>query len=386
MDQPRKILILYLTGLGSTILFIPTLRVLRHQLADTVVDIMVRHEASKEILERINCSRRIYVFNPKSHNKLFEKLKFLHTLRQERYDVSITTFPSNRSAFNILSFLIGAKRRIFPRYQVGYIETLGFLQNEAVDMNGTYHDVKQNLSLLTPLGLDVNRAEEDIGWDVTEDEARQADHLLKEAHLTPDDLLIGFHPGCNPAQGNMYKRWPAKSFAMLGDILVEEFGANILVFGSNNETPLKKDIFSVMKHKPVIPETTSLLNTAALIKTCRLFITNDSGLMHTAVAMGIPTISVFGPSNPARNAPYGSGHIVIRADLPCMPCNKYPYYQYGETSIRCIYNNAYKGFCMHCVSVEKVHQAIVQNYADLLEIGGQRRKSSLVKTISYHSS
>ncbi len=368
MNQPRKILILYLTGIGNTILFIPTLRVLRHQLADTIVDVMVRHEQSKEILERINCSRKIYVFNPNTHKTFVEKLQFLRTVREERYDVSITTFPSNRAAFNILSFLIGAKRRIAPRYQVGYIETLGFLQNELVNTNVNSHDVKQNLSLLTPLGLDVNYAEEEISWDVTEGEIRYAEHVLKEAHLTPKDLLIGFHPGCSPAQENLYKRWPTKCFALLGDILVEQFGAKILVFGSNDETSLKKDVFNLMKHKPIIPETTSLLKTAALIKKCRLFVTNDSGLMHTATAMGVPTVSLFGPSDPARNAPYGRGHIVVRAYpiLPCMPCNKYPHYQYGGSFVRCIYKNAHKGACMQNITVDQVYETTIRNYSDIL--------------------
>ncbi len=370
MNQNRKILILYLTGIGNTILFLPTLRVLRQQLPNTIIDVVVRHDASREIIERVNTIRRIYVFNPDSYATLVKKYQFIKTLRQEEYDVSLTTFPSNRAAFNILSYLIGAKRRIAPGYQVGHIETCGFLQNELVHTHVNCHDVKQNLSLLTALELDVSLVQEDISWNIAEEETHYAERVLRESGLASDDLLIGFHPGCNPGQGNLYKRWPTTYFAALADKLIEQFGAKILIFGSTAETSLKKDIFNGMQHKPIIPETTSLSNTAALIKTCRLFVSNDSGLMHTAAAMGVQTVSLFGPSDPTRNAPHGRGHIVVRANplLPCMPCNKYPHYQYGGSYVRCIHKNAHTGFCMQSIPVERVYKMIVKNYSEILPV------------------
>ena len=224
-----KILISYLTGLSSTILFIPTLRLLQQRFPDAIIDILVKYEASQDILKRTNRSRDVYVFNFSTHPTLKEKLRFLHTLRREHYDVNITAFPSNRSECNLLSFVIGAKRRIAPRYQVGFMETLGFLQTELVDSSVFCHDVKQNLSLLTRLGIDVSHAEDNLCWDIYPQEQAYADICLQRVRGTPKDLLIGFHPGCHPSQGNIYKRWPAKYFARLGDRLVEEFGATILL-------------------------------------------------------------------------------------------------------------------------------------------------------------
>ncbi len=361
-----KILISYLTGLSNTILFIPTLRLLQQRFPDAVIDVLVRHEASRDILKRINRSRRLYVFNSSTHPSLKEKLYFLYTLRRERYDVNITAFPANRVKFNLLSFLIGAKRRIASRYQVGYMETLGFLQTDLVESSVFCHDVKQNLSLLTRFDIDVSHAEDNLCWDLRPEEETYAETWFQSANVSSQDLLIGFHPGCNPSQGNIYKRWPAKYFARLGDKLTEEYGAKILILGSDNERSLKKDLFSFMEHKPLMPEPTTIMNAAALIKRCNLFISNDSGLMHTATAMRVPTVGLFGPSDPSRNAPYGKGHIIVRAELPCMPCNKYPQYQYSGSYVHCVYDHEQKGFCMQSLSVDRVYEAIVRNYAEML--------------------
>lgn len=365
-----KILITYLTGVGNAIMLIPTLRTLHQQLPDAVVDILVRHQASKEILERINCCRKIYVFNPGIYKTFPQRIRFLSTLRQEKYDVDITTFPSNRAEFNLLSFFIGAKRRIALRYEVGYVETLGFLQTELIEADATRHEIDQNLALLAPLGVNIFLAERNGGISLEKQETDYAEAFLKKTELRSQDVLIGFHPGCNPTQGNLYKRWPTKHFARLGDQLVEEFGAKILVgFGESEEKALYKEIYDSMKYKPIILENISILKTAAIMKTCRLFVAADSGLMHLATVMNVPTVALFGPVDVARSAPLGSADTVITANLPCVPCNQYPHYQYGGSYIRCMYHGNRRGYCMQSITVEQVYDTIVRNYADILNPG-----------------
>ena len=367
-----KILITYLTGIGNTVMFIPALRTLRQQLPDATIDVLVRHNASKDILKRVNCTRTIYVFNPNHHNSFVSKLRFLRTLRQERYDVSITTSPSNRAEFNLLSFFIGAKRKISLRYKVGYIETLGFLQNELIEADARRHEIDQNLSLLSPLGVNISFAERERGFRLDEQELAYADEFMRKAKISAEDTLIGFHPGCNPAQGNLYRRWSPQYFAKLGDKLIDTFGVKILVgFGGRDENHLSEEIARLMKHKPIIPENVSILETAALIKRCKLFVASDSGLMHIATAMNVPTVVLYGPIDPGRDAPPGPNHLVIQAKLPCVPCNKYPYYQYGGSYIRCIYDDERKGFCMQSLTPEHVYENIVRTYASLLTSGGK---------------
>ncbi len=362
-----KILVSYLTGIGNTILFLPTLRAIQQQLREAVVDVMVRHQASKEILERVGCCRRILVFHPALHRNVMQRIAFLRMLRQERYDVNLTAFPSNRAEFNILSALSGAKRRIASRYQAGYFQTLAFLQTETIPAEASQHEVEQNLSLLVSLGIDLREVERDIRIDISSDEMADVDAFLDEHSLTPDDILIGFHPGCNPAQGNIYRRWPPEYFAMLGDRLAEQFGATILVgFGGPEEHQLYAAIAALMQHPPVQIKEFPLLKGAALIKRCRLFVAADSGMMHLATAMQTPTVALSGPIDPQRNAPYGEEHTQIKARIPCAPCNTYPHHQHGGSFIKCIYQGDLSGQCMKSITPDDVFELLVERYGELL--------------------
>jgi len=83
-----------------------------------------------------------------------------------------------------------------------------------------------------------------------------------------------------------------------------------------------------------------------------LFITNDSGLMHVACAMKVPTVAIFGPTDPAATAPLGVQHIIVKKDFPCQPC--WPIELYGNRP-KCKYTPPYR--CLLDLSVEEVFEA-----------------------------
>jgi ADP-heptose:LPS heptosyltransferase len=363
-----KILIGYITGVGNSIMAIPMLKTLRRQLPEAEVHVLVRHQASKELLERVECQQQVHVFHPKFQRSLALKMRFLWMLRQERYDVHITTFPSNRRAFHLLSAMIGARRRIALRYEVGHLETFGFLQTDVVDADANRHEVDQNLALLTPLGVNAILAERNGSLRLTPAEQNYAADFLQRARLTPQSVLVGFHPGCNPEQGNILRRWPARYFAELGDRLAETHHLTIVLgFGGPDEQPLYQEIAALMTHAPVLTEPASILQTAALIRHCRLFLAGDSGLMHLACLLKVPTIALSGPIDPVRDGPLGAIHTSIKATLPCSPCNLYPHFQHGGSYIRCRYHGQQRGLCMQQITVDQVYAAILRNYAELVQ-------------------
>lgn len=365
-EPPKRLLLSYLTGVGNSLMCIPTLRTLCHHLPDTEIDVLVRHAASQDILERVHSNGTIFVLNPKNRSWM-HIVRFLRMLRKRQYDVNLTVFPSNRAELNILSRLIGAKRRVAHRYHNGYFQTLSFLHNDHIPAVPHRHEIEQNLSLLSALHIPVSQAaSRDTGFPLKEQERACALDFLNAHHIGPQDVIIGFHPGCNPAQGNLYRRWPTAHYAALGDHLADTFGAQILVgFGGKDENPLAEDIAARMSHRALIPDNTSLAKTAALIRHCRLFVASDSGLMHVAVAMHVPTVALFGPIPPERDAPHGSQHLVIQSELPCVPCNTYPQ-QPGGSYIRCIYPEGEKGMCLRTISVERVYHSILKQYSGLL--------------------
>jgi heptosyltransferase-1 len=101
-----------------------------------------------------------------------------------------------------------------------------------------------------------------------------------------------------------------------------------------DERPLAERIARSMSEKAVIAPETDLKQLAALIKRCRLLVTGDTGPLHMAAALGVPTVSLFGPSDPARNGPYGQERAVVRSPIP--PAKHWQKKEIGDRWMRAI--------------------------------------------------
>ena len=166
-----------------------------------------------------------------------------------------------------------------------------------------------------------------IGWEpgrpapaLPIDPAAQiaADENLAAHGIQPGDRIIGLAPGATYGPA---KRWPPERFAELADRLAQEYQAKVLVLISPQEQSLGREIRSLTRQAPVFwDQSFPLLEVAALMKRCHLFIANDSGLMHMAAAVGTPVIAIFGSTSPTWTAPAGAGHIILHKPLACSPC------------------------------------------------------------------
>jgi lipopolysaccharide heptosyltransferase I len=169
-----------------------------------------------------------------------------------------------------------------------------------------------------------------------EAEARISTHLA--AHATPGRRLAILAPG------TMWetKHWTPQGFAGVARGLAET-GFIPIFIGSKSEQPLNRAIHAQAPGSTDFTGQTSLADAVALIRRAALVVSNDSGLMHIAAALGKPTVSIFGPTNPAQVGPYGQPASVVRLDLPCSPCNY-------RRLIQCPNNHA----CMRDLTVEMV--------------------------------
>jgi heptosyltransferase II len=153
--------------------------------------------------------------------------------------------------------------------------------------------------------------------------------------------VIGLAPGAayGPA-----KKWFPDRFAAVVDRLSDESGAQTILFGSTGDRESTAEVQRNARHPLIdIAGKTNLKEAIALIARCSLFISNDSGLMHVAGALGVPTIAVFGSTNPVTTSPVGERSIVIHHDVPCSPCLK----PVCPTDFR----------CMEIIGVEEVYTA-----------------------------
>jgi heptosyltransferase-2 len=144
--------------------------------------------------------------------------------------------------------------------------------------------------------------------------------MLHSLGVKKTEEIVGISPGATYGSA---KQWFPERFGKLAEKIGKDFGSRILIFGSQED---KNVSLLVGQHSglPLINLTglTSLSQAMALIARCRLFVTNDSGLMHVAAALKTPVIALFGSTNSRRTGPRGESFRVISKPLSCAPCMK----------------------------------------------------------------
>jgi heptosyltransferase II len=146
--------------------------------------------------------------------------------------------------------------------------------------------------------------------------ANLSEPLLQEVHRAAEPGLAGLCPG---AEYGPAKRWT--EFGLAARQLSERRGLHWLIFGTASEKPLAADIMKDPGMKATdLTGRTSLLELARQLRRCQLLLTNDTGTMHLAAFLGVPTISIFGSTEPQLTRAIGEGHAVIRHHVECSPC------------------------------------------------------------------
>lgn len=149
--------------------------------------------------------------------------------------------------------------------------------------------------------------------------ARGRERLARARAPAGEGPLVGLFPG---AEWGPSKRWPMKSFARLAVELRRRVPAlRAVVVAGPKEVWLAVRVHEESgKLHPVVGPDLDLAGLAAVISHLDVLVTNDSGPMHLAAALGVPTVALFGPTDPRRTAPAGDGHEVLYRDLWCSPC------------------------------------------------------------------
>ncbi len=155
-------------------------------------------------------------------------------------------------------------------------------------------------------------------FEIPEDGERKSEELLTARGISGKELMVGIHLGASKSD----KTWPVSSFAALADMITEESGAKILLFGSPSEADLGREFEMKVKARPInFIGQTSIAELSTLLRKCLVLISNDTGPLHLATAVGTRVIDIFTANvHFLETGPYGEGHYVIQADLPCVPC------------------------------------------------------------------
>jgi ADP-heptose:LPS heptosyltransferase len=312
---PREVLVLRLDRIGDLLMSLPALADLRAALPEARIRLAVG-AWSLEVAQRAPVDEVLVWSAPWVQRKAEggDSLRVLagkaRALRAHPPDLAIDLQGDLRAS--ILMALSGARER------VGYANTGGgWLLTRVVPLDESVSWVEQNR---TAVAVATGRAGSGRAAPiVSEAERAEARQLLAEAGARARPLI-----GIHASGGRPIKQWPIDRWAAVGTRLQEDFGASLVLTGSAADRPLTARLGRGLRHPVDLAGRLSLRQTMAVIAELDLFLSPDTGPMHMACAAGTPSVSVFGPSDPAR---YFSGghdparHVAVRRDLWCAPCN-----------------------------------------------------------------
>jgi lipopolysaccharide heptosyltransferase II len=234
-------------------------------------------------------------------------IRLVRMIRRQRYNLVLDLFGNPRTA--LVTKLSGAPYRV--GYRFGY---RAHAYNIVVEPRGnSVHNTQFNLDALEAIGVAIQ--DRNLYFPLTSDDERFADEVLAPA-------AGKFFVGMNTGGGWYTKRWPLDRFAELGDLVVEKYGASVVLLWGPGQQKEVETIKSLMKHKPLVPPATTLKQLGALLKRCTCVVSNDSGPMHIAAAVGTPVLGIYGPTNPVLQGPFGENHVTVSNEtLQCLGCN-----------------------------------------------------------------
>jgi heptosyltransferase-2 len=245
---------------------------------------------------------------------LGEVIRVIRWIREKRFDLAILFQNAFEAA--LLAYLGGV------RFRVGYnTDGRGLLLTHSVIRDSEVmeaHQTEYYLSILRAMGWQAESHNPSV--HLRKNHLEKASHVLVSNGIGDGEPLIGLGPG---AIFGWTKRWPPDRFAQIGDRAAEKWGARILLFGSAGERDVCEGVRKAMRYPPLnLCGQTSLGEAMGLISRCHLFVTNDSGLMHISAGLGVPTVAIFGSTDPSATGPRGSRARIVRHEVECAPCFK----------------------------------------------------------------
>ena len=337
-NDPQRILVLRTDRMGDVMLTLPVVSALKDTFPGSGVD-MLLHPSTCEIVEGHPHVRNIVIDDDAGiHAGLRGFFRLARSLRNRKYDLAVLVHPTLRLA--LLLFLAGIPRRIGTGYR-----WYQFLFNEKAyehRRDAKRHEAEYNLNLLRPLGIHCS----DVRFNIVIPPRafEKVDGMLHTCGLTREDRVAILHPG----SGGSARDWPAYKFAELGDTLMDDVDLKVIITGSEEEVGLVSEVANRMRAEPLLEAChLTIKELAALIQRAHVFVSNSTGPMHIAAAVGTPVVALFPPiipCSPRRWGPYGEGHIVMSPKVPeCGKCIEQ----------RCSYFD-----CMDLINIDEVFNAV----------------------------
>ncbi len=329
------ILVVKLAGIGDLLIATPALQALRESYPQARIDLLVTPDSAGllngwDVINNIIVLDK-YLFDYPQQMvmhpaRLLRLTSLWNSLRDGHYDAVLLfhhlTLPFGRLKHQMLMRATGAK------WRVGLDNGHGWFLNVRVKDEGfgAMHEAEYNMAVAQAVGATIGNPQ--LVVPLSEEERSKAHQLVygDELPANVQHPIIAIHPGSGGY--SIARRWAPERFAELADTLFHDFGGQLLLVGGPEEAELHQQIIGMMQSTMPVRSLAgkgSIKVAAAVLALVDLFVGNDSALMHLAVAVGTPTVAIFGLTNHKAWGPYTGTTakkraIVVRLDLPCMPC------------------------------------------------------------------
>jgi heptosyltransferase II len=344
MSRPRRVVIRPPNWLGDAVLALPAMAALSESLAADSVTIAAPAGIAALFREETSVSPDAILELPASHREA------TRALRTGRFDLGVLFPNSFRSAWMLW------RAGVPERWGIAR-SGRGFLLTRKSAARKTQHHADYYRELVRGLGVECDDRPPSLKASVGS--RAKAESLLAQARVAPDALLIGVAPGAAYGQA---KQWPPARMAEVIARLVREHNATCVLLGAAHDRPAAREIESWLRwHAPnTEPHVlsfvgrTDLGSLVGLAERCRVFVSNDSGAMHVAAAVGTPVVAMFGPTDERATRPLGVADV-LTADVFCRPCH--------------LRDCPIDHRCMKRIAVETVFSAVSRNLTEAGSLG-----------------
>ncbi len=293
-------LLLQTAFLGDSLLSLPLAKAIKQRFPESKLTVLIRPE-NVQIFSKVKEIDEVIIDNKKTASKMSEFTRLIKEFKKRKFDAAIIPHRSFRSA--LLAKLAGIPKRIGFKFGLW-----SFLFTDAQPFSWPMHDVERNMLLLSPLKALTYPSFPDIPF---------------KGEIPQDVKELPIKIGINPSSVWKTKRWPVEYFTSLIKKIYETLKVPCIITGSQKEIQYNAQIEKSLPLGYCINLTgkTDLSSLVSLISQCNIFITNDSGPMHIAAALKIPTLAIFGPTTKELGFfPYSPKAQVIEQQLACRPC------------------------------------------------------------------
>jgi lipopolysaccharide heptosyltransferase I len=315
----KKILIIKLSSLGDVVHTLPVSRTLRQEYPKAYIAWIIE-ERYQELLYKNPDIDEVIPIRTKTwrnnwNRKTFvEILQVIKNIRSRKFDVVFDFHGLIKSG--LITLLSGAQMKVgFHKKNCKEKISSIFTNKKAPYMGSGIHVVDMYLTLLQT-SLSIKKKSKEFPLPKNQEKKIEA-FFQNQSGLTAKPIV-----GINPGAGFESKLWEIERFAQLADRITAEMGYSVLLTWGPGEEQKAHQIAASMKQKSWVAPATSIQESISLYKHLKLLVSCDSGPLHLCAALGVPTVSLFGPTDPVRNGAYGMNHDTVYKVLSCSFCWK----------------------------------------------------------------